>query len=139
MGNGTFVGLDVHARSVVAGVIDEGTGEVRAVRAPRATEDLVGWLGTLVGPVRAAYEAGPTGYGLAAMPARLRARASRVWWLPRAGSRGPRVSGLRTIAVTPNVWPGCCGPGSWLRWRSRRWQMRVPVIWCGPVRMRAPT
>jgi len=28
MGEGTFVGLDVHARSVVAGLIDEATGEV---------------------------------------------------------------------------------------------------------------
>ena len=65
MGNGTFVGLDVHARSVVAGLINEATGEVRVVRAPHATGDLVGWIGALPGPVRAAYEAGPTGYGLA--------------------------------------------------------------------------
>ena len=65
MGNGTFVGLDVHARSVVAGLIDEATGEVRAVRAPHGTHELVGWLGELPGPVRVAYEAGPTGYGLA--------------------------------------------------------------------------
>ena len=34
MGNGTFVDLDVHARSVVAELIDEGTGEVPVVRAP---------------------------------------------------------------------------------------------------------
>lgn len=65
MGNGTFVGLDVHARSVVAGLIDEATGEVRRLRAPHATDELVGWLGALAAPVRVAYEAGPTGYGLA--------------------------------------------------------------------------
>ena len=35
MGNGTFVGLDVHARSVVAGLIDEATGEVRMTRPRR--------------------------------------------------------------------------------------------------------
>ena len=34
MGNGLFVGRDVHARSVLAGLIDEATGEVRVVRAP---------------------------------------------------------------------------------------------------------
>lgn len=34
MGEGTFVGLDVHARSVVAGVIFERTGEVRVRRVP---------------------------------------------------------------------------------------------------------
>jgi len=65
MGNGTFVGLDVHARSVVAGLIEEATGEVRVQRAPHRTEELVGWLGALAGPVRVAYEAGPTGFGLA--------------------------------------------------------------------------
>ena len=65
MGNGTFVGLDVHARSVVAGLIDERSGEVRVKRVAHRTEDLVSWLGDLEGPVRVAYEAGPTGFGLA--------------------------------------------------------------------------
>jgi len=64
LGNGTFVGLDVHARSVVAGLIDEDTGEVRVTRAPHRTTQLVGWLCDLDGPVRVAYEAGPTGFGL---------------------------------------------------------------------------
>jgi hypothetical protein len=32
MSEGGWVGLDVHARSVVAGVIDQGSGEVRRVR-----------------------------------------------------------------------------------------------------------
>src|SRR4051812_49738012 len=32
MDEGSWVGLDVHARSVVAGVIDRGTGEVRSLR-----------------------------------------------------------------------------------------------------------
>ncbi len=65
MGNGTFVGLDVHARSVVAGLIDERSGEVRVKRVAHRTEDLVSWLGDLERPVRVAYEAGPTGFGLA--------------------------------------------------------------------------
>lgn len=65
MGNGTFVGLDVHARSVVAGLIDEDTGEVRLQRAPHDTAGLADWLAGLAAPVRVAYEAGPTGYGLA--------------------------------------------------------------------------
>ncbi len=65
MGNGTFVGLDVHARSVVAGLIDEDTGELRVTRAPHRTEELVGWLDGLADPVQVTYEAGPTGFGLA--------------------------------------------------------------------------
>ena len=65
MGEGTFVGLDVHARSVVAGLIDEATGEVAVRRAPHRTAELVDWIGALRSPVRVAYEAGPTGFGLA--------------------------------------------------------------------------
>jgi transposase len=65
MGEGSWVGLDVHARSVVAGVLDAGTGEVRSWRAPSFCEETVAWLQRLAAPVRVAYEAGPTGYGLA--------------------------------------------------------------------------
>ena len=36
MGNGTWVGLDVHAKSVVAGVICDDTGELRVMRPPTA-------------------------------------------------------------------------------------------------------
>jgi hypothetical protein len=65
MGEGTTVGLDVHARSVVAGLIDERSGEVAVRRAPHRTDDLVAWLVRLPRPIRVAYEAGPTGFGLA--------------------------------------------------------------------------
>jgi transposase len=61
----TSVGLDVHARSVVAGVIDTVTGEVRSERLAPATEAVVAWVLSLPGPVALAYEAGPTGFGLA--------------------------------------------------------------------------
>ena len=65
MNEGRWVGLDVHARSVVAGVIDAGSGEVRSLRVPPGKEAAVAWLATLPAPVRVVYEAGPTGYGLA--------------------------------------------------------------------------
>jgi transposase len=65
MNEGSWVGLDVHARSVVAGVVDAGSGELRTVRVPPGYEGTVGWLRSLPAPVRVAYEAGPTGYGLA--------------------------------------------------------------------------
>src|SRR5207237_3712658 len=38
MSEGSWVGLDVHARSGVAGVIDHGSGEVRALRLPPGAE-----------------------------------------------------------------------------------------------------
>ena len=65
MAEGTWVGLDVHARKVVAGVLDAVTGEVQTLRAPTVAAETVAWLRGLPGPVRVAYEAGPTGYGLA--------------------------------------------------------------------------
>ena len=61
----TSVGLDVHARSVVAAAIDGRTGEVsRRTMTPDYGEALA-WVGSLPGPVRVVYEAGPTGFGLA--------------------------------------------------------------------------
>src|SRR5205823_1791752 len=65
MAEGTWVGLDVHARKVVAGVLDGVSGELRTSRAPTAVGETAAWLSGLPGPVRVAYEAGPTGYGLA--------------------------------------------------------------------------
>ena len=60
----TSVGLDVHARSIVAAGIDGATGEVFERRLTPAYGDVAGWLGGLPGPVAVVYEAGPTGFGL---------------------------------------------------------------------------
>jgi transposase len=60
----TSVGLDVHARSVVAAALDARTGEVFKQRLVPASEVVVDWLRQLPGPVAATYEAGPTGFGL---------------------------------------------------------------------------
>jgi transposase len=61
----TSVGLEVHARSIVAGVIDGETGEVRSLRLAPTVDSVVAWVGSLPAPVAVAYEAGPTGFGLA--------------------------------------------------------------------------
>jgi transposase len=63
-GTMTWVGLDVHARSTHAAAIDSLSGELRRARFGAGTEEVVEWLGGLEAPVRAAYEAGPTGFGL---------------------------------------------------------------------------
>jgi transposase len=63
----TYVGLDVHARSVVAGVLDAETGEVFARQLPARPEAIIAWLEQQPGPVAVAYEAGPTGFRLARM------------------------------------------------------------------------
>jgi transposase len=61
----TWVGLDVHAAKTVACVVDASTGEMTVHRLSGATSELVAFCGRLPGPTRLAYEAGPTGFGLA--------------------------------------------------------------------------
>lgn len=60
----TSVGLDVHARSVVATALDSKTGEVFKTTLVAANDEVIQWLRQLPGPVATTYEAGPTGFGL---------------------------------------------------------------------------
>ncbi len=60
----TSVGLDVHARSVVAAAVDEVTGVWVRRRLAPSFEDILAWLVLLPAPVAVVYEAGPTGFGL---------------------------------------------------------------------------
>ncbi len=61
----TSVGLDVHARSVVAHAMDVQTGEIFKARLCPDPLEVTAWIKALPGPAAAIYEAGPTGYGLA--------------------------------------------------------------------------
>jgi transposase len=111
MSEGSWVGLDVHARSVVAGVIDGESGEVRSLRLPPGCAATVSWLQRLPPPVRVVYEAGPTGYRLAracaeariscvvAAPSRIRSTADRIKTDRRDAERLARL--LRLGEITP--------------------------------------
>ncbi len=90
MSEGSWVGLDVHARSVLASVLDARSGELRTQRVPATYEQTVAWLAGLPRPVRVAYEAGPTGYGLARACA-----AAEIVCTVAAPSKIPRASGDR--------------------------------------------
>ncbi|HEY5148295.1 MAG TPA: hypothetical protein VIJ23_00415 [Mycobacterium sp.] len=59
------MGLDVHARSVWACTVDDESGEMRTSRISPKTAEIVKWAQALPGEVEVAYEAGPTGFGLA--------------------------------------------------------------------------
>lgn len=61
----TTVGLDVHARSVVAEAVDWDTGQVFSCRLVPVHDEVLAWVHQLPGPVAVTYEAGPTGFGLA--------------------------------------------------------------------------
>lgn len=61
----TWVGADVHAAKVVAAIADSESGELVVRRMGGATEQVADFCASLPAPVRVAYEAGPTGFGLA--------------------------------------------------------------------------
>src|SRR3954451_22176147 len=86
----TLVGLDVHATKIVAAVLDAQTGEVRWFRVGGDVAQAAGLCDGLPRPVRAAYEAGPTGYGLARELAR-----RGVECVVAAPSKIPRAAGDR--------------------------------------------
>jgi transposase len=90
MAEGSWVGLDVHARTTLAGVLDAASGELHAQRVSPRSEETVAWLQSLPRPVRVAYEAGPTGYGLARACA-----ASEIACTVAAPSKIPRAAGDR--------------------------------------------
>lgn len=86
----SLVGLDVHAVKVVAAVLDAETGELAFFGMGMDVECVAGFCAALPGPVRVAYEAGPTGYGLARALSR-----RRVECVVAAPSKIPRGSGER--------------------------------------------
>src|SRR3954471_17649985 len=86
----TLVGLDVHATKIVAAVLDAESGELQFFTLGGEICEAAGLCAGLPRPVRAAYEAGPTGYGLARELQR-----RQVDCLVAAPSKIPRASGER--------------------------------------------
>jgi len=79
-----FVGLDVHARKTAAAAVRLGSGEVFKAQIAGGPLEAIGWLRSLPAPVRAVYEAGPTGFGLA---------------------RAARVAGVEVMVCSPGAIP----------------------------------
>lgn len=60
----SFVGLDVHARTIVGCALDARTGALTRRQFGFDLSEVVAWAGSLPGPQQVVYEAGPTGFGL---------------------------------------------------------------------------
>jgi len=86
----SLVGLDVHATKIAAAVLDAETGQLQTFSMSGESEKTAGFCAGLPAPVRVAYEAGPTGYGLARELAK-----RRVECVVAAPSKIPRASGDR--------------------------------------------
>ena len=108
--NRTSVGLDVHARSVVACGLDGSTGELFERRLTPDLREIADWVRSLPGPVAVTYEAGPTGFGLA----RFLIMNGIVCEVaaPSKLCSARRASGSRPTCAMPGTWPGCC---TWAR------------------------
>ena len=79
-----FAGLDVHARQTAAAAVRLGSGEVFRARIAGPPVEAIAWLQSLPGHVRAVYEAGPTGFGLA---------------------RAARAAGIEVMVCSPGAIP----------------------------------
>lgn len=91
MGEGIwFAGLDVHARKTAAAAVMLGSGEVRKAQLAGTPAAAIEWLQALPGDVRAVYEAGPTGFGLARA-----GRAARIEVMVCAPGAIPKQPGDR--------------------------------------------
>jgi hypothetical protein len=124
----TSVGLDVHARSVVAEAVDWQTGQVFAQRLVPVHDQVLAWVGRLPGPVAVTYEAGPTGFGLARALDRAGIRCVVV-----APSKLERPGGdrVKTDLLTGG-WRICCISGNCRRCGCRPRPRNTPGIWSGP-------
>jgi transposase len=109
-GTMTWVGLDVHARSTHAAAIDTMTGELTRMRFGPAYGAVVAWLLELPGPVKACYEAGPTGFGL--YRAATAAGIGMQVIAPGKTPRGPSDR-VKTDRKDAELLARCCGSLSW--------------------------
>lgn len=117
-GTMTWVGMDVHARLTHAAVVVAATGELRRVRFGAGSEPVVAWLRELPAPVRACYEAGPTGFGLA---------------------RAARLAGVAVDVIAPSKTPRA--PGERIKTDRRDAELLVRLLMAGqlhPVAIPSP-
>lgn len=132
----TFIGLDVHARSVAAAVLDGSTGEVRSCAAPAHTAELVTWLRARGDSIAVAYEAGPTGFGLARA-----CEAAHIPCLVAAPSRIARAPGERVKTDRRDALKlaRLCASASWSQCACRALSKKPPVTSYAPARTRVAT
>ena len=64
MNTTTFVGLDVHARSIKAVALDAMTGEVRSAPFGYDAAEVAGWVSSVDPSAKCVYESGVTGFDL---------------------------------------------------------------------------
>jgi transposase len=127
----SLVGLDVHATKIVAAVLDAETGELQTFGMDGDAAATAGFCAGLPRPVRVAYEAGPTGYGLARELTK-----RRVECVVAAPSKIPRASGdrVKTDRRDAEHLVRLLLAGKLHPVRSRAMKRKRCVTWSAPVR-----
>ena len=111
--------LDVRVSGTVAAIIDRDSGELRRQRLSGRAAEVAQFVAGLDGPIRATYEAGPTGFALAR---RLEAGGvDRLVYAPGLIPRGPSDR-VKTDQRDAERLSASC-----IRWRSRRSGRRACV------------
>ena len=126
----SLVGLDVHATKVVAAVLDAETGQLQMFAMSGETAKAAAFCAGLPKPVRAAYEAGPTGYGRASS----QSVALSAWSRRQARSRAQPVIESKPTVVTLNTSSGCYWPASCTRFGCLAMRKRRCVTWSALAR-----
>jgi hypothetical protein len=129
----TSVGLDVHARSVVAAAVDGVTGEVFRARLTPGNDVVLGWVRALPGPSAVVYEAGPTGFGLSRALTTAGIRCEIVAPSKIQGSgHGARQAGshnrLTCMSVAVGTLPLASGASKLMGFRSSTMSRRTTTI-----------
>jgi len=112
-GTMTWAAMDVHARSIHAASFDVLSGELsRRVFKSGSPDQVVEWLAALPSPVRACYEAGPTGYGLyrAATGAGVLCDVIAPSKTPRASGEKVKSDGRDTVHLLRQLMAGALTP-----------------------------
>ena len=150
----TWVGLDVHAATAVACVVDAESGEMIVQRLSGDTSEVARFCAALPGPVRVAYEAGPTGFDLAraleaagvdcviAAPGKIeRPAQDKVKTDRRDAERLVRLLMINGSAPSPcpkRRGGGAARPGPRARGHPRRFDARPAPAGQAPVAPRRP-
>lgn len=124
----TFVGLDVHARSIKAVALDAMTGEVRSAAFAYDAAAVAEWVGSLDPAAKCVYESGVTGFDL-----QKRLAALGVDCVVGAVSKMIKPSADRkrkTTATTRSSWRACCRSATLSRYGCPTTSARRRATWC---------
>ena len=102
---------------------------MRSCAAPVGAEALSKWLRAQGESLSVAYEAGPTGFGLARA-----CEAAHIPCLVAARSKITRAPGERVKTDRRDAcgWPSCCAGASSRRCACPASPRRAPATWCAP-------